>query len=125
LPTWLYAGISIAVVYTLTLLAWVYFRSGSIGLAGGDSFGTANMILTTIAEGRDFSFASIINKFQLIKGVLLIGIMLSIELTNPWVRWNTVQLQRPVFRLVIFAILLWLIAFFGSFGANSFIYFQF
>ena len=42
MPIWIENTILIASVYSLTLLAWVYFRSGSIGLMGGDSFGTAN-----------------------------------------------------------------------------------
>ncbi len=125
LPDWVRIGVGIATVYILTLIAWVYFRSGSIGLMGGDSFGTANAILGNIAKGADFSFGSIINKFQAIKGVLLIGILLTIELSNPVVHWNIVHLDRPLWRIALFSTLLWLIAFFGTFGANAFIYFQF
>lgn len=125
LPHFIHVGISIGVVYLLTLLAWVYFRAGSIGLAGGDSFGTANTLLKIIWEGADFSFGSIINKFQAIKGLLLIGVLLVIEISNPRIRWNELQLKSPVWRLAIFASLLWLIAFFGTFGSNAFIYFQF
>jgi D-alanyl-lipoteichoic acid acyltransferase DltB (MBOAT superfamily) len=125
LPDWISAGVSIAVVYLLTLIAWIYFRAGSIGLAGGDSFGTANTILRLIAEGRDFSFGSVINKFQAIKGMLLIVVLLSVEISNMQVHWNAIQVKSPLLRLGLFASLLWLIAFFGSFGANAFIYFQF
>ncbi len=125
MPVWLNAGISMLVVYVLTLIAWVYFRSGSIGLAGGDSFGTANTILRLIAEGRDFSFGSVINKFQALKGILLIGMLLGVEITNSRIRWNVRQVHAPLLRLALFAGLLWIIAFFGTFGANAFIYFQF
>ena len=104
----------ITLIYTLTLFAWVYFRSGSIGLAGGDSFKTANAVLKGITSGDGFSFAAVINKFQVIKGVLLIGILTSIERSNIRVRWNERQLTQPVLRLFLFAALLWLIAFFGS-----------
>ncbi len=125
LPRWVRTGISIAVVYVLTLIAWVYFRAGSIGLAGGDSFGTANTILGTIARGADFSPGSIINKFQVIKGGILLVILLAVEISNPVVRWNPIQTARPYVRWAIFAVLLWLIALFGTFGSNAFIYFQF
>ncbi len=125
LPGWLKAGISIAVVYLLTLLAWVYFRAGSIGLMGGDSFGTANTILGTIIAGNDWSVGSIINKFQVAKGILLLAILLAVEISNPMVGWNRLQLERPYWRVAMFAVLLWLIAFFGTFGSNAFIYFQF
>ena len=125
LPIWVRTGISILVVYLLTLVAWVYFRAGSIGLAGGDSFGTANTILSTIAQGADWSPGSIINKFQVIKGAILLLILLSVEASNPVMRWNPFQTERPYWRIVIFAVLLWLIALFGTFGSNAFIYFQF
>ncbi len=125
IPGLVSGGAEMATVYALTLLAWVYFRSGSIGLAGGDSFSTANAVLSGIFSGPGFSFGAVINKFQVIKGVLLIGILLFVEISNLRFKWNERQLERPVLRLVLFASALWLIAFFGSFGANAFIYFQF
>jgi alginate O-acetyltransferase complex protein AlgI len=125
LPGFVDDAIAIATVYALTLLAWVFFRSGSIGLAGGDSFGTAGTILSTIAGLEGFNFGAVINKFQVIEGFLLIGILLAVEISNPRIRWNVLQVDRPLWRAVSFAVLLWLIAFFGAFGANSFIYFQF
>ncbi|MBP6828933.1 MAG: MBOAT family protein [Saprospiraceae bacterium] len=117
--------IEILTVYAFTLLAWVYFRSGSIGLAGGDSFAAANKVISGIASLEGFSFGAVINKFQVIKGFLLIGILLLAEITNTRFRWNPLQVRKPVWRLAAFAVLLWLIAFFGNFGANAFIYFQF
>jgi alginate O-acetyltransferase complex protein AlgI len=121
LPTWLDDGLCIATVYLLTLLAWVYFRAGS----GPDSFGTANAVLGGIFSGENFSFASVVNKFQAIKGFALIGLLLLIEVSNLRMAWNQLQLRQPSWRMILFAGLLWLIAFFGTFGANSFIYFQF
>lgn len=125
LPRFADDAVAISVVFSLTLLAWVYFRSGSIGLAGGDSFRTANLILENIFSGEGFSFAAVINKFQVIKGFVLIALLLSVEISNPYMRWNPLQTARPVWRVITFAGLLWVIAFFGSFGANAFIYFQF
>ncbi|HNM24022.1 MAG TPA: hypothetical protein PKL15_01280, partial [Saprospiraceae bacterium] len=125
LPRWLDAAVCMATVYVLTLLAWVYFRSGSIGLAGGDSFGTATKVLSGIFSGEGLSWAAVINKFQALKGFLLIGILLGVEVSNFRWRWNVRQLQQPVFRLAAFVVLLWLIALFGTFGGNAFIYFQF
>lgn len=117
--------IEVAVVYSLTLLAWVYFRSGSIGLAGGDSFSTANRVISGIGSLEGFNMGAVVNKFQVVKGFLLIGILLAIELSNIRYHWNVRQVQRPGFRMAAFAVLLWLIAFFGTFGSNAFIYFQF
>jgi len=125
LPNWISDGIAIATVYTLTLLAWIYFRSGSIGLAGGDSFATANQVIRGIVQLEGFHFEAVINKFQVVKGFLLIDLLLAIEITNVHFHWNVQQVKRPALRMAIFAALIWLIAFFGSFGANAFIYFQF
>jgi alginate O-acetyltransferase complex protein AlgI len=126
MPRFLNDGICIATVYVLTLLAWIYFRSGSIGLqGGGNSFDTAHKIIGNIVSLEGFSTGAVINKFQVIKGFFLIGILILVEITNPKIRWNVVHMDRPVWRAVIFASLLWLIAFFGNFGANAFIYFQF
>ena len=99
--------------------------SGSIGLAGGDSFETASKVIGHILSGEGFSFAMVIHKFQVVKGFLLIAILLGIEATNPHMHWDVRQVQQPALRLAAFAALLWLLAFFGSFGANAFIYFQF
>ncbi|HMX40182.1 MAG TPA: MBOAT family O-acyltransferase, partial [Saprospiraceae bacterium] len=125
MPRLLDNAIAMLTVYVLTLLAWVYFRSGSIGLAGGDSFETASKVIGHILSGEGFSFAMVIHKFQVVKGFLLIAILLGIEATNPHMHWNVRQVQQPALRLAAFAALLWLLAFFGSFGANAFIYFQF
>lgn len=125
LPGWLDDGVAMAAVYALTLLAWIYFRSGSIGLAGGNSFETANKIIAGIAGMEGFAFSAVINKFQVIEGFLLIGILLGVEVANPRVRWNVLQTEQPLWRVLVFAVLLWLIAFFGTFGAGAFIYFQF
>lgn len=125
MPNLLNDGVALLTVYALTLLAWIYFRSGSIGLMGGDSFGTAHKVIGGILSGEGFNTAAIVNKFQVIKGFLLIAMLLLVEVTNPTLQWNTRQVQMPALRIALFAGLLWLIAFFGSFGANAFIYFQF
>ena len=125
LPGIVSGGAEMVTVYGLTLLAWVYFRSGSIGLGGGDSFGTANAVLGGIFSGEGFSFGAVINKFQVIKGGILLAILLAVELSNVRFKWNEQQVEKPIFRLLLFASVIWILAFLGSFGANSFIYFQF
>lgn len=122
MPAFVDNGISILTVYILTNIAWVYFRGGSLGRK---SFDVANQVLGGILSFDQFNFGSIINKFQVTKGFLVIAILLFIEILNPKMKWNTLQTQNPNFRLAAFAILIWLIALFGSFGSGSFIYFQF
>ncbi len=122
LPRFVDDGFSILTVYCLTLVAWIYFRAGSLGHA---SFAVANQVLGGILSGEGFHFGAVINKFQVIKGFLLITILLIAEITNFRWRWNVQQVIHPVLRMAAFAALLWLLAFFGTFGANAFIYFQF
>lgn len=122
MPGVIAGGLEIITVYTLTLLAWVYFRSGSLGQ---DSFSTANALLGGILSGEGFAWGAVIHKFQVLKGVLLIGVLLLVEISNKYFPWNRIQVERPVWRLALYAVLLWFLALFGSFGANSFIYSQF
>ena len=110
-------AINIAMVYFFTCLAWVFFRSSD--------FPTALSVITGIGSLEGFNFASVINKFWVAKGFLLIGILVLIELADIQFDFSKLILNQPVFRVVSFASILWLIAFLGSFGANSFIYFQF
>ncbi len=125
IPRWLDHGMSILTVFSGTLLAWVFFRSGSIGLAGGDSFGTAWRMLSGIFSFEQFHPGAILNKFQAAKGLLLIGLLLSIEISQQRIHWLRQMEYKPLLRVFIWAALGWLIAFLGTFGANAFIYFQF
>jgi alginate O-acetyltransferase complex protein AlgI len=122
MPAFINSAICIAVVYTLTCFAWIYFRAGSMG---HKSFSVANQIIGNILTFDEFNWTSILNKYQVIKGVLLIMILLGVEITNIRFSWNRLQLHRPAWRIAMFACLLWMIALFGTFSANSFIYFQF
>jgi len=109
--------INIALVYFFTCFAWIFFRSSD--------FPTALSVITGIGSLEGFNFSSVINKFWVAKGFLLIGILLLIEIADILFDFSEQILNKPVFRVVSFASILWLIAFLGSFGANSFIYFQF
>jgi D-alanyl-lipoteichoic acid acyltransferase DltB (MBOAT superfamily) len=122
MPAFINSAICIVIVYALTVLAWIYFRSGSMGHS---AFSVANTIIGRIASLEDFTWFSVLNKYQVMKGVLLLFILLSVEITNQRWSWNVSQLQRPALRIALFVSVLWLIALFGTFSANSFIYFQF
>ena len=110
-------ALAIGMVYFFTCFAWIYFRA--------PDFEIANQVIQGIASFENFNFGSIVNKFWVLKGGLLIGILLTIELLDLRMRWYTITLRSPVFRVISFAVLLWMIAFFGTFGSNAFIYFQF
>lgn len=110
-------AINISLVYFFTCLAWIFFRS--------PDFATALNVITGVGSLEQFNFGSVINKFWVVKGFLLIGLLTMIELADFKFSFAEQILTKPVFRVVSFASILWLIAFFGSFGSNSFIYFQF
>jgi alginate O-acetyltransferase complex protein AlgI len=116
-PKWLKTGVNIALVYAFTCLAWVFFRS--------PNFGIATDLLTNMLSFEGFNAVSVMNKFVVFKDVLLIGMLLAVEISDLKIQWGGVVQRNPVFRVASFAALLWLIAFFGTFGSNAFIYFQF
>ncbi len=116
-PKGLKIGVNIALTYFFTCLAWVFFRS--------PNFATAMDVITGIADLEGFGFVNVMNKFTVMKGVLLIGILLVIEVSDLRMRWNSLAFRNPLFRIAAYAVLLLLIAFFGSFGSGAFIYFQF
>ena len=116
-PKPLKAGVNIALVYSLTCLAWIYFRS--------PNFGIATDVITNMASFEGFRVVSLMNKFLVMKGVMLIGFLLMVEISDLKYNWGNVVMQNPAFRVASFAVLLWMISFFGTFGSNAFIYFQF
>lgn len=116
-PSFLKVAINIILIYSFTNVAWIFFRS--------PDFETAMHVINGIATFEDFTFASVIHKFVVIKGFLLIGILVAIEIADFKYDFNRVIINNSNFRVASFAALLWLIAFFGTFDSNSFIYFQF
>ena len=116
-PTFASAGMNILIVYSLTCFAWIFFRSGN--------FQTAIHVITGIGSLENFTPGSIVNKFVFIKGILLIGILLSVEVTNFKFHFLGLASKSTVFRIAAYASLLWIISLLGTFGSNAFIYFQF
>ncbi|WP_222845711.1 MBOAT family O-acyltransferase [Flavilitoribacter nigricans] len=116
-PKVLYGGLNILIVFSLTCLAWIFFRS--------TSFDRALIILERMASLEGFSWSNVINKFAVLQGGFLIGILLLVEVSSFQLDYRRRIIYQPVFRAFSFGALLWLIALFGTFGANAFIYFQF
>ena len=116
-PKPLQQAIDILIVYFFTCLAWVFFRA--------PDFDVAITYIQGIASLESFTITSIVNKFWVLKGFILIGILLFVEISDFKFNYSQLIQKSPTFRVMSFVILLWIIAFFGSFGANAFIYFQF
>ena len=64
IPSWLSSGLSILIVYLLTCLAWIFFRS--------PDFSTATEIIQRILTFQDFAWVNVTNKFMVLKGFALI-----------------------------------------------------
>lgn len=117
LPAPLQSAWYILLVYTLTNVAWVFFRS--------PDFATAMAMFAGIADGSSFSWELVINKFQVLEGTLLIVLLLGVDVAALRLDWHELVWRKPHYQLAAWAVLLWLMAFFGTFDSNAFIYFQF
>lgn len=124
-PAWAQVPFNLVIVYFLTCFAWVYFRAGAPNIPYSEQIPTAHAVIGGIFSTVGWSAAAVINKFIVVKGFLLIGMLLCVEVIDEYQpMWQLVD-RQPVFRVASFAGLLWLIALFGVFSASAFIYFQF
>ena len=124
-PAWAQVPVNVAIVYFFTCVAWVYFRAGAPNIPMSEQLTVAHGVLGGIFSGEGWNTGAILNKFIVLKGILLIGMLLVVELLDERVTlWRLVE-TSPVFRVTSFASVLWVIALFGVFSASAFIYFQF
>ena len=124
-PAWAQVPINVAIVYFFTCIAWVYFRAGAPNIPMREQLTIAHGVLGGIFSTEGWSFSAVINKFLILKGFLLIGMLLAVELLDERITmWRLVD-TNVAFRVASFSTLLWLIALFGVFSASAFIYFQF
>ncbi len=118
MPKWLQVAFDIGIVYFFTCFAWIFFRA--------KDFSTAVDVIKSIASLEGFSWGTVIDKFVVIKAFILILILLTAEIVHNNIKdLQQLAIENPVFRIVSFATLMLLVAFFGTFSANAFIYFQF
>lgn len=118
LPKWFISAYSMLFVYMFTCFAWIFFRA--------NDFGSAWQIISKILEFDGFAWHTVSDKTNVLKGFVLIAILLTAEtIHNNIKNLQTLAVENTTFRIVSFASLLWLLAFFGTFGASAFIYFQF
>ena len=117
MPKILRGAIDISLVYFFTCFAWIFFRASSFGVAAD--------MLRGIGSFDGLSWSAVSNKFQVIQGFVSIALLLTAEITHQFFNWQQLTVRQPVFRIAAFAVVFWLIEIFGSFNADSFIYFQF
>jgi alginate O-acetyltransferase complex protein AlgI len=116
-PRILSGALSMAVVFALTCFAWIFFRS--------QTFEQALTVISGIASFDSLSFSTVQNRFLVIKGMLLIILLLAIDGLSQIPALPERVMRSPLLYSASFVVLLWLIAFFGTFGGGQFIYFQF
>jgi alginate O-acetyltransferase complex protein AlgI len=110
-------ALAVLTVFSLTTLAWVFFRA--------ENAAQAWTVIERIFFLGDFRFDQIKLKFEAIKGILLILLLITIELLGePQPLKRSYMALRPL-RTAAVLCLLWLIPFAGSFSGAQFIYFQF
>lgn len=117
IPTWLLQPVSMLFVFSLTCLTWVFFRAQSLEIA----IQIIYRIVFFDGQGLD----SLSNKIEAIRGLLLIGLLLICEWISFRIPVRQTLAQQPWLAILTGAAVIWTIAFFGTFGGNSFIYFQF
>lgn len=101
-------------VFTLTCVAWIFFRAQSIG-AGWT-------ILSSLLAFKGFSIAAVQGKFIVAKGLALIAMLVVVD--GLLERRKLTRVPRML-RGLAFVACLWSVAFLGSFSGSQFIYFQF
>ncbi len=116
-PVFIQNGMSIGIVFFATCFAWIFFRAAS--------FDDAFTIIKSISSLADFSWSAVLHKLIVVKCAFLIMLLLIVEIAIQKYDLSDWLLRYPIFRVASFAMILWIIAFFGTFGSNAFIYFQF
>jgi alginate O-acetyltransferase complex protein AlgI len=118
LPKWFINAYSMLCVYALTCFAWIFFRAENIS-KGWE-------VCAKIVSNQGWGFDTVVDKFIVFKAFGLISILLTAEIIHNNVKnLQTLAIENPYFRVVSYATLMILLAFFGTFSASAFIYFQF
>ena len=107
----------ILAVYSVITLTWIFFRSSN--------FDESISVIWKIFDFAEYSFASVSEKFYVVKGAFLILVLITLEFFS--FRINALKMGRdsPLFLTISMSCLIVFIALFGTFESNSFIYFQF
>lgn len=117
LPAAVSRGIAILLVFLAANVAWVFFRAQSV-TAGFD-------LLRHIVCFDGLGPSSILNKFNVVKGLSIIAVVVVVELLSIRFSFDRLIRHSPLTAVVLGCAVLWAIAFLGTFSSNTFIYFQF
>ncbi|SMP68241.1 D-alanyl-lipoteichoic acid acyltransferase DltB, MBOAT superfamily [Neorhodopirellula lusitana] len=110
-------GLQIALVFAAVCLAWVLFR--------GQSFDQSWRVLSQIPGLDGFHPSTLRDRIPLVEACMLVTMFVIGEWFFFMRIWQRVEHRFSSIRVIGYAGLLWMIALFGSFGSDAFIYFQF
>lgn len=119
MPAWagkLRRALGVFATFNFVCFAWILFRSRD--------FATFADVVSRLSAA-DGSFGEVPSRFLVVKGLLLVGGLLAIELLGRRYSLHDLALRFPVLRLAAAAVLVWVIALMGTFTGQRFIYSQF
>lgn len=107
------------IVFYAVCIAWIFFRASD--------FSVSWTFLTRIHDFGDYRLGAIANKFLVAKSIALVGLVVGIELLGLRFKLDNFidDQRRQVWLIPMAVVLLLLLALFGTFQSNAFIYFQF
>ena len=104
-------------VFGSVCLAWIFFRASD--------FDAAVSVIRRIGAMDGVGPGSIQNQIVAVKGITLISVLIAFDSISGWLRPRARCLASPLFCLIYFCFMGWVIAWLGIFGSSPFIYFQF
>ena len=107
----------VALVFSLTSLAWIFFRA--------ESFEKAFYIIQRIFTFEGMSFREVPQIFLVAKSLFLIILLWGVEFFSFRIAWDKWAEQYPTLYLADAGLWMLVVAFLGSFTGATFIYFQF
>jgi alginate O-acetyltransferase complex protein AlgI len=110
--------LSVLVVFSLTCLAWIFFRAKNL-----DAALYIVRALFSWEETAHLTFGGM--KFQLLRVAAVVTIVLTVDFLASREKFRLLYLQHPYARSLLTGMVVLTILFTGRFDATSFIYFQF
>ncbi len=103
--------------FLLVCFAWIFFRA--------ETMSDSMVVIRKIAAIHDYDPSAIPQKFHVVKGFVLIGLLVSAEFFAQRYDISKIRTARPLLAVSVSSVVLLIISLFGTFGSNAFIYFQF
>ena len=116
----LYILYKVLLTFSLVSLTWIFFRANTIS----DAFSIVQKVFTNPGKLFIPGGADVITPFY---GIIAIGLLLLIEIKKEYFNayFAISGSKSEIVRMIAYALLVFIILYFGTFGESQFIYFQF